>query len=1122
MKFCPPPFLDRGGGAYYSSIPARRIRDGGSGPHPQAPVVISSQLPIIFTPVARGNSSAETISPMRVHTKIATRPLLPGAAALLVLMALVPWPGPRAAASAQAVGASPAQATRLEAGRKLEREIRGGEAHAYSVVLHRGAFLRAVATSQGVDVSMKLYGPGGDVLMAVDLLKYAGPEPVSFEAGAEGEYRLEVRGGGAAASSGRYELTSEVKPGATGADRERGGAERLLVEAARLEREGTKESLELSVVRYSEAAAKWRTLGERYWEAYALHYSGRASNNLGERRKALDYYEQSLPIRRAVGDHAGEASTLNNIGLVYRVLGERRKALEYFEQSLLVSRAIDDRDGEARTLNNIGIVYNALGEQQKALEYYEQALSVSRALGDRAGEAGRLANIGIVYDELGQGRKALEYYKQALPILRSVGDRRGEADTLTNIGTAYDRLGEGRKALEYFEQALPTRRALGDRRGEAATLGNIGNAYVLLGEERKALKYYEQSLPILRAIGDRADEANTLHNIGLIYKKLGEERKALEYYEQALPISRAVGDRPGEARTLSELMLHRDLGNPTLAVFYGKQAVNTYQQLRSFIQGLDKEIQKTYLSTVEDTYRRLADLLLSQGRLMEAERVLSLLKEEEYSGLLRRRDGPPTEVGYSPAEAAAIKVLAQLGDLGRERGELAVLKEKQALDDKGKLRLRDLDRELLPKATAEYNRALEAVGREGSSAAAKIAVVKDEQSLSKKLREMGLGTVALYTIISTEAGRSARGWVMLVTPDFRKAFQVDVKEIDRTVLDLRSALRTPLRDPRPAARRLYRMLFLTPQPKGLPTLEAELEAYLKNQNERTLMWSLDGPLRYVPVAALSPDGTHYLVERYRNVVFTPASIPTLSDPVSQGWRALGLGTSKSYEVRDEATNRKVRFEALGGVSRELAAIVRDRPGGGGVLPGVAKLDEQFSKDAMLDGLGEGYPVVHIASHFHYEPADPNRSFLLLGDGRPLEMSAFNDAGQIFERTELLTLSACDTAMGGTAGGDGREVEGLGYVAQRLGAQAVIASLWPVDDVGTQVLMPEFYRLRQERGLAKAEALRRAQLSLLNGTLKDVGAGAGGQSRIVGYKVDPAKPYAHPYYWAPFILIGNWR
>src|SRR4029077_497241 len=196
-------------------------------------------------------------------------------------------------------------------------------------------------------------------------------------------------------------------------------------------------------------------------------------------------------------------------------------------------------------------------------------------------------------------------------------------------------------------QALPLERAVGDKSGEALTLNNLGVVYADLGEKRKALEFYNQALPLRREIGDKSGEANTLNNLGNVYSDLGEKQKALEFYNQALPLKRAVGDKSGEANTLGNFMLlWSKLGKRALAIFYGKQAINDYQQLRSNIQGLDKETQKTYLQTVETRYRQLADLLISEGRLPEAQQVLGLLKEEEYFEFVRR-DGNEASGGHS-------------------------------------------------------------------------------------------------------------------------------------------------------------------------------------------------------------------------------------------------------------------------------------------------------------------------------------------------------------------------------------------------------------------------------------------------------------------------------------------
>jgi CHAT domain-containing protein/Flp pilus assembly protein TadD len=868
---------------------------------------------------------------------------------------------------------------------------------------------------------------------------------------------------------------------------------------------------------YNQALPIFRTVGDRRSEASTLIGIGNVYYSHNEQQKALEFYNQAMPISSAVGDRRSKASTLNGIGNVYSFLGEVQKALEFYNQALLIFRAIAARRSEATTLSNIGGAYSSLGEMKKALEFYNQALPILRAARYRRGEAITLSSIGGVYYFLGQKQRALEFYNQVLLIFRTIGDRRREAGALTSIGGVYYSLGQKQRALEFYNQALPIFRTVGSRSGETRALTGIGNVYSSLGQNQKALEFYNQALPIERAVGDRHGEAATLTNIGVVYSHLGDGQKVVEFYNQALPIYRAVGDRGGEALILRNMMLRLKSGNPSLAIFYGKQAVNAVQQLRANIEGLDEELQHVFLHSKEDTYRRLADLLISEGRLAEAQQVLGLLKEEEFVEFVRRDAIPSSlnaaRISFTPAEAGLEKRFSDIADhiaeIGAQRSALLALKDRTAEQEK---RLSELEAQLQI-ANQVFQKFLEQLEAElkKTKPGNDVATLRESQTLKDTLRE--LDAVALYTIVGSDKYN-----VILITPDVEKAYEykIDEADLNKKVFAFRQGLQDANSDPLQLAQELYGIL-----------IGPELAGDIAQTRTKTVLWSLDGTLRYLPVAALH-DGQKYLVESYRNVVITLASRDHLKDPVSAKWQALGLGVSKG-EVINLVGNSPIAFSPLPGVPEELSGVVRDETRGGeqkGVLPGKVMLDADFTAEAMqtalrLRGNDQPFKLVHIASHFNFEPGDETKSFLLLGGGRTLSLDQLKSMSQIFSKVELLTLSACNTATGGV--GEGKEVEGFAVLAQRQGAEAIIASLWPVSDSSTSQLMRRFYRLRDEHpGMSKAEAMQQAQLALLRPEVKRTITDDNKRVIQSTFKVDPNAPFAHPYYWAPFILIGNWQ
>jgi tetratricopeptide (TPR) repeat protein len=895
-----------------------------------------------------------------------------------------------------------------------------------------------------------------------------------------------------------------------------------------------------------------RLAGDRGGEASTLNNMGAVYSGLGEQQKALEYYSQALPIYHRVGDRDGEATTLNNIGLVYSDLGQPQKALEYYNQALPVHRLAGDRDGEASTLNNIGALYSGLGEQQKALEYYNQTLRICRLVGNQGGEATTLVNIGKAYSDLGEKQKALESYNQALPAFRLIGDRSDEATTLNNIGGIYSDLGQKPNALEYYNQALPILHQVGNRGGEATTLNNIGFVYSDLGQQQKALEYYNQALPIMRQVGNRGGEAATLNNIGYVYSDLGQKQKALEYCNQTLQLYRLVGDRAGEATALNDIgALYSDLGEeqealenfnqalliattvhnplvealifhnlmrkqqatqPSLSIFYGKQAVDLLQQVRSNIQGLDQELQKSFLTSKEGAYRDLANLLIDQGRLPEAQEIINLLKEQQFRDFTRAG----TKSGTRPVSLSAVEQKMDDAYQQETRNLLATYEEWSALNKKAgrtpeeEKRLADLTSQV-QQGSRQYEALLNKLGTilHGAEQEKLERARQDVPGLANLVSNLEPGTVALYTLVVGDRYR-----VIVIRANHalvERSTAIKAVELRRRAEQFVTLLSQKGSDPQEllnASQGLYTILI------------GPIADDLKQAQAHTLVWELDDVLHYIPMSALyDAQSRQFLVEKYASVIITPASVsgsvlretPELNDA-----KLLALGLSRKYE--DD-------FPALENVPLELGSIVKDprHADTHGLFAGTEWLDDDFTEKNLQTQLsGRDYKVVHIASHFNADPGgDDMRSFLLLagkdlgGSGFHLTLDEFktNPNLETMQGVELLTLSACKTAVASQAS-DGHEIDGLGGVGQKLGAHAVMASLWEVNDESTGDLMADFYQhwVNGAGKVTKVEALRQAQQDLLKGRITPKP------------QPDPNAPisFAHPYYWAPFILMGNWR
>ena len=245
-----------------------------------------------------------------------------------------------------------------------------------------------------------------------------------------------------------------------------------------------------------------------------------------------------------------------------------------------------------------------------------------------------------------------------------------------------------------------------------------------------------------------------------------------------------------------------------------------------------------------------------------------------------------------------------------------------------------------------------------------------------------------------------------------------------------------------------------------------------------LLFIPDGPLRSIPMSALY-DGKKYLIQTFSTASTPSLSLTTVHKPENVSKKILLNGVTQAVQG----------YTALPSVDLELQSI-------GMLYPSVMLKDKAFTLARAEKELSQGgYSIVHIATHGEFS-SDYRNSYLLTYDNK-LTMAELQETIGLRkykqDPLDLLVLSACQTAVG-----DDRAALGLAGVAIKAGARSAIATLWSISDKATSQLVAEFYKQLQLEPVTKAVALKNAQLTLIN-----------------------TQKYKHPYYWAPFLLIGNW-
>ncbi len=855
---------------------------------------------------------------------------------------------------------------------------------------------------------------------------------------------------------------------------------------------------------------------------YLLNNMGLIAQNAGDIETAGQRYMQAYEVYNTLApDGLAAANSLGNLGNLETFRGNYDKAREYFNRALELSQKSSPQSiNTVNALLNLGVFESELGNLYLARELYQKAYGICAAVSPESVEmTACLNNLGLIEHDLGNLVKAEENYRKALEITRSFAPENYNVIVfLVNIGNIHNDRCDFTKAEDYLLEALSMAEKTNPVSLEiAAILGNLGDNALNREDYELAEEYHLKSLEMWNKIKTGGTErAICYNNLGNLALTTGDLINAEEYLKKALSVfsSSTEGNaklielrksiallylEKNDLKTAAEeidkaIRLTMELlpgsmdeaecrhvegkiflasGNIEHAGASFKKAVEVLESQKSRLGG-GRETSERFMAHYADYYRDLIGIEVhnneevSAFETLEKFRAKSLLEMIAERKLDLRKDAPPGLV----EEKIRLNILYE-----RVQSELA---------------------ELDPADDPEYYAELGA--QRNSIRAEQLKLIEEMRKASPALASLeypeALGFKEVKEVIPEDTlflsycvadkelyiFRVFRGELDCVTvPAGRDS-------VSRKAALLVNAVSHPGSDYRAVSGELYNLL--------IKPVEEELG------KAGRLLVCPDGPLNYLPFAALLDGRGEYLAEKtplaftisatvysettgVRNAGDLPVRVAAFGDPVYRGAQDIGENPSRDVARRDS-------LAPLPATRQEVDAIC------GLFKDNCTKYLGGSATEESVNELTKDYSIVHFACHGILDPIFPLDSSLVLSEPENETDSEFNgflQAWEILERvrldTDLVVLSACGTGLGEEMGGEG--IIGLNRAFLYAGARSILSTHWSVADRSTAELMKKFYT-NLKRKNAPVDALRKAQKAMIK-----------------------SKKYSHPFYWAAFHL-----
>lgn len=881
----------------------------------------------------------------------------------------------------------------------------------------------------------------------------------------------------------------------------------------------------------------------------------RAQNNAKE---ALARLRQAIEMAKQEGDVRSLPGLNMKLALVLEDLGDYPKAVEILNATLTDMQKAGDKRGQLLALGSIGVIQTKLEDYEHALPNLLEALRIQDELGlkDSAYPDIDYA-LGEIYEGFGNYDEALDHYQRALAAIQTPGNEALAGRIYDRIGHLYYALEDYSKAREFLEEALRLSAETRNAPMQKSQLIRLGDLSSKSGDLEAALKYQQRALALTRETNDKKLESKVLTRIGILNQLLGKPRQALENYNEAKDIRSEMGDRRG----VSENLLQIALVTSTLG-----DADSAVENLRTALSIAQSSDDRSMLWKAYFIMGRTLEAKKSPGEALESYRkAMTILESMDDESTEESEEDDFLFGGRRALYEAALRVL-----MGLARKDPGGAYDSQALRIVEKLKAVDFEKALssinvetfsdLPNELVLKEKSVRFTLRNlASKLETERSKTRPDQTTIKKLVEERKAKEKTFKELKARFAQEYPAYAELryPRPISVAKLQKDVIDPDEAVLEyvvtrgrtylfaidkqrfhtfsIDYAAQEAEKDVETLMRPLLRSETLASWDPSVAfriytKVIKPVEYFLVGKKTVTIV--PHGVLTSLPFEILVDSKSHaskrfwsagdpptYLVEKYTFCYAPSASllayVRTRKHDKIPGWNFVGFGDADYTDLNktgspnpgaekllaalssSSTSARSHDLKPLPGARKELTEIVKILGGPTQIYVGPQATETLFKKA----DLGR-YGYVHLATHgvllggqgrFHQRPAIV---FSLYGDKENDGFLQLNEVFGLKLNADMVVLSSCF----GQTKVDSSGASSILQLARSFlfaGADALVLSLWQVHDDSTANLFVEMYRNLNDE--SKAEALRRAKLSLL----KNSGT-------------------SHPYYWGPFILIGDWH